>query len=216
MSTGGHFAFTIVSTIGYGVIVPTCDSTRIMTIFYAIFGIPLFLYAMAAAGELKKELCDRILQLIETKLLKTHSIRYKHAKVLVITLVFLMIELMIASAAVYQEEDWSFFIAMYFWFITASTIGFGDYVLSFNGNNQVTSGMMVAVILVTLILMSDLGCFFSTISELLEERGKIPVKNKCSCFGLGTEKNENSVEEPPLEMKKVERSTGFQNNGITF
>ena len=197
-------------------IVPTSDSTRVMTIFYAIFGIPLFLYAMAAAGELKKELCDSILQLIETKLLKTHSIRYKHAKVLVMTLVFLMIELLAASAAVYQEEDWSFFIALYFWFITASTIGFGDYVLSFNGNNQVTSGMMVAVILVTLILMSDLGCCFSTISELLEERSKTAVKNKCSCLGLGTERSENSVEEPPQEMTKVERGTGFQNNGTNF
>uniref|UniRef100_A0A914BU85 Potassium channel domain-containing protein n=1 Tax=Acrobeloides nanus TaxID=290746 RepID=A0A914BU85_9BILA len=45
------FAFTTIATIGYGNIYPSNDTSRIFTIVYAIFGIPLCLLTLANLGK---------------------------------------------------------------------------------------------------------------------------------------------------------------------
>lgn len=188
---------------GYGVIVPTTDYTRIITIIYALIGIPIFLYAMAAAGNVKTLLGEGFYHVIEIKLLKRREVRHKKLKIVLFALVACSIELMAASAFVYHEEEWSFFIAFYFWFVSASTIGFGDYVLSFNGNNRINPGLLVLIFFITMVLMSDLGCIFSTISEIIAEGGDGSRKTDC-LHGKCCRKRQNSVEiSEQINMEKL-------------
>ncbi|XP_077870131.1 potassium channel subfamily K member 18-like [Saccoglossus kowalevskii] len=46
------FCLTVISTIGYGVLAPRTQAGRLICIFYAIFGIPLFVIFLAKVGEL--------------------------------------------------------------------------------------------------------------------------------------------------------------------
>lgn len=179
---------------GYGVIVPTSDATRALTIIYAMFGIPIFLYAMAAAGNVKTLLGERTIQAIEVKLLKRSEVHNMKWKVVVFAITTCVLEMLAASALVFRPENWSYFIAIYYWFITASTIGFGDYVLSFGGNNTVDPGMMVFIFFVTLVLMSDLGCIFGTISEIIEDRNRRGRKKGCLGKYCQSEVNGNGTE----------------------
>ena len=186
-------------------IVPTTDATRLATIFYALIGIPIFLYAMSAAGTVKTLLGENLFYAIEIKLMKRSEIRNKKWKIICFAVVSCILELLAAAGIVYREEDWPFFIALYYWFVSASTIGFGDYVLSFKGNNQLDSAMLVVFFFVTLVLMSDLGCIFSTISEIIEERGH--GTRKRSCMGMTCCKhNVSNTEEgngEQIDMQKM-------------
>ncbi|XP_050522281.1 TWiK family of potassium channels protein 18-like isoform X2 [Daktulosphaira vitifoliae] len=46
------YSFTVVTTIGYGHIVPSTNTGRLITIVYAIFGIPIFLILLADFGKM--------------------------------------------------------------------------------------------------------------------------------------------------------------------
>ena len=158
---------------------PTSDETRLATILYALVGIPIFLYAMAAAGTVKTILGENLFYAVEIKLMKRSEIRHKKWKVICFAIVTCMLELLASAGIVYKEEDWSYFVAFYYWFISASTIGFGDFVLSFKGNNKLDPAMLVVFFFITLVLMSDLSCIFSTLSEIIEEGGKRRRKRNC-------------------------------------
>ena len=160
-------------------IVPTRDATRIATIFYALVGIPIFLYAMAAAGTVKVILGENLINAIEIKMMKRSEVHHKKWKIICFAIISCILELLAAAGFVYKEEQWSYLVAVYFWFVSASTIGFGDYVLSFKGNNKLDFPMLVVFFFITLILMSDLGCIFSTISEIIEEGGQRRRKKGC-------------------------------------
>ena len=188
---------------GYGVIVPTSDAARLATILYALVGIPIFLYAMAAAGTVKTILGENLFYAVEIKLMKRSEIRHKKWKVICFAITTCILELLVSAGIVYKEEDWSYFLAFYYWFVSASTIGFGDYVLSFKGNNKLDSAMLVVFFFVTLVLMSDLGCIFSTLSEIIEEGGKGRRKKGCLsrrfCANDVSEDAESNAEQVSME-----------------
>ncbi len=113
---------------GYGHISPSSVGGKIACVFFAMFGIPLFLVAAAALGDklqkgLKKleerlrcDCCDRA---------------PKCARVARLTAVFLLgfVLLMVIPAVIfYVMEEWTYMDAMYYCYITLTTIGFGDLV----------------------------------------------------------------------------------------
>ncbi|CAL4060919.1 unnamed protein product [Meganyctiphanes norvegica] len=49
---GFLYSLTVITTIGYGHISPNTDQGKIMTIFYTIFGMPVFLLYMANMGDI--------------------------------------------------------------------------------------------------------------------------------------------------------------------
>uniref|UniRef100_A0A914IG20 Potassium channel domain-containing protein n=1 Tax=Globodera rostochiensis TaxID=31243 RepID=A0A914IG20_GLORO len=63
-----YFSMTVYTTIGYGNIVPVTTSGRILTIIYALIGIPLALIALITLGGLFAKICLVLWQLIARSL----------------------------------------------------------------------------------------------------------------------------------------------------
>ncbi|XP_059479875.1 open rectifier potassium channel protein 1 isoform X1 [Neocloeon triangulifer] len=126
-------AVTIVSTIGYGNMAPTTFGTRMFCIGYALVGIPLNGILLAGLGEY-----------FSRTFLRAHH-RYKEEPRGRCQLLLKVVQYLAAGIALFillpavlfaLAESWSYEEAVYYAFITLSTIGFGDYVAGFMTNQE--------------------------------------------------------------------------------
>uniref|UniRef100_A0A914XUR9 Potassium channel domain-containing protein n=1 Tax=Plectus sambesii TaxID=2011161 RepID=A0A914XUR9_9BILA len=144
------FSFSVVTTIGYGHIVPETTSGRIFCSIYAIIGIPLTMIAIANIG---KYISDMI-QWLERRMRKRYR-EYKERKIIKSTdralnrleeerndaedkeksrltgdrlVIAFVLYVAIGSALMTTwENQMSYWIAVYFNVFSLTTIGFGDY-----------------------------------------------------------------------------------------
>ncbi|CAG9091196.1 unnamed protein product [Plutella xylostella] len=128
------FSSTVLTTIGYGNVVPETFWGRLFCIAYALVGIPLTLTVIADLGRvfatvvsvLAKQMpamprcCSRVSEVNPTGQRSLYAVW---------GVGFLFVYLS-AGAGLFKmwEEDWTFFDGFYFCFITMTTIGFGDIV----------------------------------------------------------------------------------------
>ncbi|XP_071080961.1 potassium channel subfamily K member 12-like [Haliotis cracherodii] len=153
-----YFVGTVVSTIGFGMTTPQTVPGKVVLIFYGFFGcagailffnlfleriITFLAYILRAIHERelkRKGLMNdsrdskdrRSSQISEDENLD--SWKPSVYWVMLILLLGAGIVACCASAMYYPVEDWSYFEAMYFCFVTFATIGFGDYVVSQKAN----------------------------------------------------------------------------------
>lgn len=129
------FAGTVLTTIGYGHVSPLSTGGKIFCIFYAIIGIPITLILISA--------CVERLLIITNKFydkLKTLSIFYRNnssinLKALTYThlglvFTFVLVFFFLIPAAIFSsiEQEWNYLDALYYCFISLTTIGLGDYI----------------------------------------------------------------------------------------
>uniref|UniRef100_A0A673CLW2 Potassium channel, subfamily K, member 17 n=1 Tax=Sphaeramia orbicularis TaxID=375764 RepID=A0A673CLW2_9TELE len=107
------FAATVVTTIGYGNISPSTTAGQIFCVFFAVFGIPLNIVVLNRVGKYML-MCTRFF---------VHLVSYLSGIVL-----FFIVPMIVFQ----QQEGWTHAQAIYFCFITLSTIGFGDFVADSN------------------------------------------------------------------------------------
>ncbi|XP_043483178.1 TWiK family of potassium channels protein 7-like isoform X2 [Leptopilina heterotoma] len=129
------FASTVLTTIGYGNIVPATDWGRIFCILFALVGIPLTLTVIADWGKLFAEGVSEIALKIRSNLPERLNScmpnnlagRRSLGAFAAVVLLFLYLA---CGAGMFMlwEEDWGFFEGFYFCFVTMTTIGFGDLV----------------------------------------------------------------------------------------
>lgn len=124
------FAGTIVTTIGYGHVTPLSEGGKIFCIVYALVGIPLTLVLLTALVERFMVPVTLFLQLLNSRLghlYQPFNIRLLHLSfvVLVVIIFFFVI-----PAAIFAnlEPSWDFLDALYYCFISLTTIGLGDYI----------------------------------------------------------------------------------------
>ncbi|KAL9984087.1 hypothetical protein ACROYT_G006346 [Oculina patagonica] len=124
------FVFQAVTTIGYGYITPQTPAGQILCIVVSLFGIPITLLALKSIGELIAKGINKIVTNFEKKILKRSKPKYVKPKSVVI-LSSLMVLLIVVNvlAITRQLTDWTIIEGVFYWFITFTTIGFGDYVL---------------------------------------------------------------------------------------
>ncbi|XP_077153789.1 potassium channel subfamily K member 1-like [Ranitomeya variabilis] len=123
------FTGTTLATIGYGNPVPISESGKLFCLFYSIVGIPFTLSLLSiGAQNLLFLLRDKPIHVL---LLRCNFARNKlewiHAGVL-ISLLSLLSFFIPAIVFNCVEENWSYVDALYFCFISLSTVGLGDYV----------------------------------------------------------------------------------------
>ncbi|KAM9467109.1 potassium channel subfamily K member 17-like [Clarias gariepinus] len=124
------FAAAVVTTIGYGNIVPTTIQGRVFCVIFAIFGIPLNMVVLNQVGKymlaIERNFCTMIAK------------KTSHQKFVLVSLHFAsfigsgILYLVVPMVFFQQYEDWSLTEGMYYCFITLSTVGFGDFVAAYN------------------------------------------------------------------------------------
>lgn len=114
--------------VGYGHITPVTTSGKLFCIVFCLFGIPICLLTLKTAGELISGLLTGAIIHFERKVLKTQGVRRVEIKCAVLTFASMMVFISISSAVQVIWEKWSFADAFYAWFITFTTVGFGDFI----------------------------------------------------------------------------------------
>ncbi|XP_066257311.1 potassium channel subfamily K member 6 [Euwallacea similis] len=125
------FSSTVLTTIGYGNIVPMTIEGKAFCVVFALVGIPLTMTVIADWGRLFASTVSAVVKRIPPlpKTLRTAMVARRTSSYALSAVCFLFVYLA-AGAAIFVlwEEDWSFFDGFYFCFITMTTIGFGDLV----------------------------------------------------------------------------------------
>ena len=151
---------------------------------YGIISIPVFLYALAAAGEVKRFHIEKLMSFFERKFLKHNEIKRKNQKTIVITIFLFTVEITMAAGIEYHVTNWNYLDCLYFWFITASSIGFGDLVISESTN----VGVLLLHLFFVLALQSGLATFFSTVTDMLAKRA-VRIRNSVMKISTNTEQS---------------------------
>uniref|UniRef100_UPI0037E94CDF potassium channel subfamily K member 15-like n=1 Tax=Semicossyphus pulcher TaxID=241346 RepID=UPI0037E94CDF len=122
-----YFAITVITTIGYGHAAPRTDAGKTFCMFYAVLGIPLTLVMFQSLGERINTLVRFLLRRAKQGL-GLQETEVSMGNMVLVGLLSCISTLCIGAAAFSHFEDWTFFNAYYYCFITLTTIGFGDFV----------------------------------------------------------------------------------------
>ncbi|KAI4905084.1 hypothetical protein NFI96_016808 [Prochilodus magdalenae] len=128
------FAATVVTTIGYGNISPTTMPGQIFCVVFALFGIPLNMLVLNRVGKYMLAVERKFCNFIASKTNYQKCVRVSiHFGFFLISSVGYFVSPMLLFR---QYEDWTYSQAIYYCFITLSTIGFGDYVADYNPDKE--------------------------------------------------------------------------------
>ncbi|GAB1607466.1 potassium channel subfamily K member 16-like [Argonauta hians] len=222
----GSFCFvvTTVTTIGYGVMAPVTDIGKVVVIIYALIGIPLTLIMLGHIGDKLKNVANKInnLNLFSRKPIINKAANMAIIIILGVTLLF------VAPAIIFfkVEEDWSILDAIYFCFVTLSTIGFGDYVVGIVEKpmeDEASSNVYrIATYVWIVVGLAYIALIINYISSMLEKKGQQVHRHvkrlETSMDSLGGEKTVPKVEgnSTNTERMTVDEKKHMQENGITL
>lgn len=125
------FCSTVLTTIGYGNIVPMTTEGKAFCVVFALVGIPLTMTVVADWGRLFATTLSALVRHIPPlpKSIRNAMVARRTSSYAFSAVCFLFVYLAAgAGFFVLWEEEWSFFDGFYFCFITMTTIGFGDLV----------------------------------------------------------------------------------------
>ena len=114
--------------IGYGYITPQTSKGKILCIFVALFGIPITMLALKSIGELIVVCVNSSITNLEKKILRRQEAKKVQVKSAVVLFSLMVIFLMVFALLLVNSTDMTLVQCVYFWFVTYTTIGFGDYV----------------------------------------------------------------------------------------
>lgn len=183
------FSGTVLTTIGYGHVSPLSVGGKVFCIFYALFGIPMTLILISACVERLLVVSNKLYdQMKKLSIFNTANstpnpttvnlplLTYTH---LVIVAVFVLVAFFLVPAAVFNsiEKEWNYLDALYYCFISLSTIGLGDYI---PGDQQEQSYRAFYKIATTFYLI--IGIMF--VMLLINVITQIPQLNMARLFSL--------------------------------
>lgn len=120
-----------ISTAGYGNRAPVTAAGRTLFIFYALIGIPICLVFLSLVGEVLSKHVDTLTKYISERTRSKLTLNYSIIQAIAITflvIVGLIIFVIIPSIVMYSVEPWTYGEAVYFCFVTLTTVGFGDFI----------------------------------------------------------------------------------------
>ncbi|XP_038065069.1 TWiK family of potassium channels protein 7-like [Patiria miniata] len=123
------FCATTIATIGYGDSIPQTATGKLLVVIFSLVGIPLTLIVYADIGKL---LAKGVSLLVDRWRYRGGAPKRQtdtdpEAPVILV-LIILVVFILLAAAIMSLLEGWYYQDALYFTFITLTTIGFGDIV----------------------------------------------------------------------------------------
>lgn len=140
-----YFAYTVVSTIGYGNLAPTNTLSRILMIFYGLVGIPMNGILLTQLGEFFSRVFIRAYQKYKSykqrqscseypskqsipPYAKTRKTMRLAAQIFLYLTPGFIVFIFFPAILFMHYERWSYDQSVYYAFVTLTTIGFGDLV----------------------------------------------------------------------------------------
>ncbi|CAN9509060.1 unnamed protein product [Ophioblennius macclurei] len=153
------FTSTVLTTTGYGHAVPLSDEGKAFCIIYTLLGIPATLFFLTVVVQ-------RLMVIVSRRPVSYFHRRWAMSKAklalihatcltLVMVLVFLIIP---AWIFISLERDWNFLEALYFCFISLTTIGLGDYVPGETHSKEDNPHPQLYRLAITIYLLVGLVC----------------------------------------------------------
>ncbi|RVE66372.1 hypothetical protein OJAV_G00106670 [Oryzias javanicus] len=202
------FAATVVTTIGYGNMSPSTWGGQIFCVFFALFGIPLNVVVLNKVGKYMLSLERNISDFLQRKLGGKTCIRFFiHLVSYICGTVFFFVVPMVVFKL---YEGWEYSQAIYYCFITLSTIGFGDFVADNNPDNSYPNWYSVFMASWIFFGMAWLALLINHSIDILERlntlwkqkwRGKEPEGESSESEDKKPEadmEQENELKKPPL------------------
>ncbi|XP_057316407.1 potassium channel subfamily K member 6-like [Hydractinia symbiolongicarpus] len=213
------FCSTIVTTIGYGNLVPVTANGKVFTILYAIVGIPITGFVLARiGGALLKliEKCDAFLAsyiiAVIGKLVKEEKVKIyvRFTQLGIIVFIFVCCFWLIPAAIMTKIEKWDFMTAVYFCFISISTIGLGDvvpgtsrtYMKSFGSNAKAVT-IQLTVMLYLLMGLAALSIILNLIGSVLKIIADSTLNTAGNVVSNNSKKILSIVTTKPFRSNKV-------------
>uniref|UniRef100_A0A3Q1IN48 Potassium channel domain-containing protein n=1 Tax=Anabas testudineus TaxID=64144 RepID=A0A3Q1IN48_ANATE len=158
-----YFAITVITTIGYGHVAPRTDAGKAFCMFYAVLGIPLTLVMFQSLGERINTFVLYLLRRAKEGL-GLQKTEVSMGNMVLVGLLSCMSTLCIGAAAFSHFEDWTYFNAYYYCFITLTTIGFGDFVaLQKKGALQEQPPYVALSFMYILVGLTVIGAFLNLV-----------------------------------------------------
>ncbi|XP_031553674.1 potassium channel subfamily K member 15-like [Actinia tenebrosa] len=204
---GCGFTFAAITTIGYGDISPRTPLGQGLSIPFCLVGITITMLAFKTAGEVVLIGLKTITVLFEKKILRREYAKRKLLKCLFVIIFWMTFLICLLAMAETYIDGWTFLEGFYCWFITFTTIGFGDYIpfrdyrLEKKGESKwilVATGLVFTIPFVTgLCLVS------SFLNLLVDSSDKIKVHfHKVTSFAVCSS-NCSNTNEASLSSKEV-------------
>jgi len=151
---------------GYGTSPPKTQTGRLLSVFYALFGIPLFLVVLKDGGEIINKHITKAVTTVEKKLFRTEQPQNVKGKVLCVFAFAMALCILAIAAKVNKFPKYghlTYIDSLYVLFMTFTTVGFGD--ITFGGTSR-----SIPIALLGLTLMSTI---INAISVWFENRGTV-------------------------------------------
>jgi hypothetical protein len=158
--------------LGYGNKTPTTLGGQLFLIPFTVFGIPLTVYMLNTVGQNICHFVCFIINTIEKRLLKKKEIKSCKVKSLCAVSLLTVALLVFMAGISVKAEGWSFGLGLYVWFVTFTTVGFGDYI---PGNGSTTADTPIAIIyrlIFVAIGLSLISTIFNAMTDCIEEKRK--------------------------------------------
>ncbi|XP_072032421.1 potassium channel subfamily K member 6-like isoform X2 [Amphiura filiformis] len=214
------FSTTLLTTIGYGHMVPLSIGSQIFSILFSLVGIPLTVFFLGIIATSFNKPSQSLLEFMMTKLntrntktgdtmMSDHSVRLLHISMLAILItsfLFLVPALIFARL----EPGWTYFDGLYFVYISMTTIGLGDYVPAFQTEDVPYEDLRdvyhLAVTVYLLFGLSMLILLVETVVQIPEVMMKLLARINFSSASLSFDfnlRNGKSTAKEPSEKEDL-------------
>ena len=185
------FAFQVMTTVGYGTFAPQTPGGRVFTVCFGVVGIVATGFVL---GMLTRAI-DALLEKARHRLLsrtayhqRAHAVRFKALAAALLLAAYLAAAALVAA----YREDLPFGVALYFVFVTVSTVGLGDYTLR---------GATIGDVLVQLVVFLPGLALFAEFINLGNEASAHADETAVHVSGHLASKLRGSTQQLPAEAR---------------
>ena len=107
---------------------PDTRQGQLLTVLYSLIGLPISMLVLKTIGELIVNCVQALVLAMEKRILNSRHVGKIKLKTFLATCVLMIIFILLGSIIEVLLEGWTFTEGIYTWFVTFSTIGFGDYI----------------------------------------------------------------------------------------